>query len=77
MLHHRVDGVRLLQLKDQLLHDLYSVVAAQVDHHLFDLKKNVKEYCLEMGNDQERHKGSGEVNSRRAGGLCRCSRRTV
>lgn len=34
---HWIDRVRLLQLKQELLHRLDSVVAAQVDHYLLDL----------------------------------------
>lgn len=50
MLHDRVDRVRLLQLKKQLLHDLHSVVAAQVDHHLLDLNEDAT--CSGTGNDK-------------------------
>lgn len=37
MQDHRVDGVGLLQLKQELLHSLNGVVATQIDHHLLDL----------------------------------------
>lgn len=44
VLHHRVDRIRLLQLKYQLLHSLHGVVPAQIDHHLLDLHKDVAEH---------------------------------
>lgn len=39
MQDHGVNGVSLLQLKQELLHCLDGVVATQVDHHLLDLKE--------------------------------------
>lgn len=41
MQDHRVDWVRLLQLKQELLHRLDGVVATHVDHHFLDLKRHI------------------------------------
>ena len=38
MQDHGVDGVGLLQLKQQLLHGLDGVVPTEVDHHLLNLR---------------------------------------
>lgn len=38
MQDHGVDRISLLQLEQELLHSLDGIVAAQVDHHLFDLE---------------------------------------
>lgn len=46
MQHHRVDGVGLLQLKQELLHRLDGVVAAQIDHHLLDLSWVQTEFTM-------------------------------
>lgn len=39
MLHDRVHRLRLLQLKEQLLHGLNGGVAAQIYSHLFNLRR--------------------------------------
>lgn len=43
MQDHGVDRIGLLQLEQELLHSLDGVVAAQVDHHLFDLETYTNE----------------------------------